>query len=82
MVAAGVEEAASSSSQGAESNVSLRQRGVKFIEEPDVKMHPTTEVNAEGEGMRRLNGRRHDSGENFESEDDDDEVGSWFCAGC
>jgi hypothetical protein len=34
-----------------------RSRGVKFIDEPEVKLHTTAETNAEGEGLRRLHGR-------------------------
>ena len=46
------------SSETSDAGAPLRQRGVQFVEEPEVKVHVAGESNADGEGLRRLHGTR------------------------
>jgi hypothetical protein len=65
--------AAAAASGNVDDNAPQRSRGVKFVEEPDVKVHTTSETNAEGEGMLRLHGRRGASGAQSDSENDEED---------
>ena len=65
--------AAAASSDTSHAAAAPRPRGVQFVEEPEVKVHAVTETNAEGEGIKRLLGRRDEQGNELSSDEEEDD---------